>query len=78
MAKRGRYTEGRLYMAGASVALLLVVWAALTVRDFAGGSGDAGSAASPQEGTSISGLQPIPRAPAQSFQVVPHTRTRGS
>lgn len=78
MAKPGRYTEGRLYMAGASVALLLVVWAALTVRDFPGGSADPGSQANPQQGASISGLQPIPRAPAQNSQVVPHTRTRGS
>lgn len=78
MVKLGRYTEGRLYMAGASVALLLVVWAALTVRDFAGRGVDAGSQTGPQEGTSISGLQPTPRAPVQSFQIVPHTRTRGS
>ena len=78
MAKPRRYTEGRLYMAGATMALLLVVWAALTVRDFAGGSADPGSRTGPQEGTSISGLQPTPSAPVQRFQIVPHTRTRGS
>jgi hypothetical protein len=37
MAKRpNRYTEARMYLAGGSVGLLLIVWSALAMKDIAG------------------------------------------
>jgi hypothetical protein len=80
MARGSKYLEGRLYMAGASIALLLVTWAALTVRDF--GGGDGGASAAPVQGGSTllpgsqPNVQPVPNP--QPAPVVPHTRTRGS
>jgi hypothetical protein len=34
MARPGRYTESRLYAAASAIALVLIVWAALAVRDY--------------------------------------------
>ncbi len=80
MARSGKYLEGRLYMAGASIALLLVTWAALTVRDFGGSDGGASAAPVQPNGvlapSSQSNVQPVPNV--QSAPMVPHTRTRGS
>ncbi len=71
MARAGRYTEGRLYMAGASVALLLVTWAALAVRDYEQRNNDA------IQDQGQGGTQLVPRDPG-NLLVAPHTRTRGS
>lgn len=80
MARSGKYLEGRLYMAGASVALLLVTWAVLTVRDFGGGDGGASAAPVQPSGALVPGsqpnVQPVPNL--QPTPMAPHTRTRGS
>lgn len=78
MARGSKYLEGRLYMAGASLALLLVTWAALTVRDFGGGGGGASATPVQQNATLAPGSQPDVQSPLRPVPVVPHTRTRGS
>ena len=73
MARAGRlrYTEGRLYIASASVALLLVMWAVLAVRDYEQRNNDAVQDQGP------GGTQLVPGDPG-TLLVAPHTRTRGS
>lgn len=71
MARAGRYNEGRLYLAGASLALLLTAWAALAASDRQQSTNGI------VQGVGQGRTQFAPRNSGQ-FAVVPQTRTRGS
>jgi hypothetical protein len=70
--KRGwrRFGEARLYLAGASAALFVLLWSVLFARDHNEVSGTAEQAQG--SGTSRSSTG------SDSAQTVPHTKTRGS
>lgn len=71
----GRYTEARLYLVGASVSLLLMVWATLAVQDRQEREAAVLQAQASEPATLSAGGTDLTRLPAA---VLPHTRTRAS
>ena len=89
MAGRSRYTEARAYLAGGSIALLLMTFAALAVQDNQQNSAQAAvdpvattqqSVVPANQQSSLSTSQSTSSTSSNATQsrVMPHTRTRGS
>jgi hypothetical protein len=82
--RRNRYNEARLYMAGGSVGLLLIIWSVLAMKDSVPGTAADASTPQPTAAASSGSIKAPqattkPRAIAAPAPIArPQTRSSGS